>query len=159
MNASKPSKESSTAVAEAESLSEEAFLTQEAEAAKTAIAQTLRDVRGDLLAVRDPSAWARRYPWISVGLAAAAGVAAGAVAGSAIHRFLPGRKKAATPDATNETSAENATASPLPEPIPSQEAGGLREPWLDLLKTVLTTLVTSTVHAIVESRSSHGRRS
>jgi hypothetical protein len=54
-------------------LSEADFLKQQAEDAKAALANTFAVMKADLAQGVNPVEWARQYPWISLGVAAAAG--------------------------------------------------------------------------------------
>jgi hypothetical protein len=54
-------------------LSEAEFLKRQADDAKAAISQSLSDLTAKLRNGVDPLVWARQYPWISLGVAAAAG--------------------------------------------------------------------------------------
>jgi hypothetical protein len=56
-----------------ERLSEAEFLTREADDAKDAIAHTVDQMRATFKQVGDVGAWARSYPWTTLGAAAATG--------------------------------------------------------------------------------------
>lgn len=58
---------------------ENEYLQNEAELAKAAIQKTLQELTGAAAQTANPAAWTRRYPWPAVGVAAAAGVAVGAL--------------------------------------------------------------------------------
>jgi hypothetical protein len=62
--------------------SEADFLAEQAAAARRALSVTLERMRADLGDSADLSAWARRYPWPTVGIAAAAGFLAVVAVGS-----------------------------------------------------------------------------
>ena len=64
--------------APAAKLSESEFLAQQAEMARTAMMRSLSEIKTRLAQGADPKAWAREFPWITVGAAAVAGFAAAA---------------------------------------------------------------------------------
>jgi hypothetical protein len=83
-----------------EKLSESEYLAQQAEAAKRAMAQVWSQVKGHLAQGAAPQAWAREFPWITVGAAAVAGfVAASALIPSKEEQAL--KKLAAIERALN----------------------------------------------------------
>ncbi len=67
-------------------LSETEYLAREAEQARGAISNTIGRMRQSLVDAADVRAWARRYPWATVGAAAAAGFVAAAA-------LVPGRRR------------------------------------------------------------------
>ena len=54
-------------------LSEAEFLKRQADDAKAALAQTFAEMKAKLAEGANPVEWAREYPWVSLGVAAAAG--------------------------------------------------------------------------------------
>jgi hypothetical protein len=58
-------------------LSEADFLAREAEQARAAITNTMEELKKNLGSAADLRAWAQHHPWLVVGVAAAAGFAAG----------------------------------------------------------------------------------
>src|SRR5688572_3558398 len=60
----------------ADDLSESDFLAQQAEAAKAAIAKAASEFASKLGQGVDPAAWARQYPWVTLGAATVAGFVA-----------------------------------------------------------------------------------
>lgn len=58
-------------------MTESAYLTQQAEDARLAMAHTWEELKHSMLGAADVKQWTRQYPWVTVGAALAAGVAAG----------------------------------------------------------------------------------
>lgn len=107
-------------------MSEASYLAAQEANAKAALQQTLDDLTRNLKVAADPCLWTHRYPWLSVGVAAAAGfVAARAVA--------PSRERAAAP--AQSPPAHSAESSPRPQ-SPSTD-GKLSSLIWDLLRTAL----------------------
>jgi hypothetical protein len=63
-----------------DNLTEAEFLAHEAELAKTALGNTLGEIKADLAKAGNFKLWAHHYPWLTVGLAAATGFTLAAVA-------------------------------------------------------------------------------
>jgi hypothetical protein len=63
-------------------LTESEFLTHEAELAKTALSNTLRELQGDFAKAGNIKLWAHHYPWVTVGVAVATGFTLAAIAKS-----------------------------------------------------------------------------
>jgi hypothetical protein len=61
-------------------LSEAEFLAHEAELAKTALSNTLSELKGSFSQAGNIKLWAHHYPWVTVGLAVATGFTLAAVA-------------------------------------------------------------------------------
>jgi hypothetical protein len=75
-----PASDTTSATKPAAKLSETEYLAREADQARAAITATMDQMRDSLKEAADVRAWARRYPWATLGAAAAAGfVAAKAV--------------------------------------------------------------------------------
>ena len=99
-----------------ENLTEAEFLTHEAQLARCAISVTIDDLKGSLKNAADPKLWAHHHPWMSVGVAAAAGFTlASAVKGSSgagLDSLMGGQPAAST--TTNPiTAAENGQSKSL----------------------------------------------
>jgi hypothetical protein len=63
-----------------DNLSEAEFLAHEAELAKTALSNTLGEIKADLARAGNIKLWAHHYPWLTAGLAVATGFTLAAVA-------------------------------------------------------------------------------
>ena len=61
--------------------------------AKAALAATARKLRHDLVRTVKPTVWARRHPWVTMGVSALTGFAAGAVAAKPPHLDAEGRAR------------------------------------------------------------------
>ena len=124
-------------------VSESAFLGQEADAAKAAVVESLRNLQNDLKAATDLRSWAREHPWLAVGIASLAGFAAAAAVRTAGENASPpnadGRQSPAAPDfAEHGASVRPATASTL-----ASAFSWLVAPLLDVLKTALEKFLAS----------------
>jgi hypothetical protein len=86
--------------------SESEFLAHESRLAAEALRGALYDLTEGLHSAADVRLWAQQYPWLSVGVAAATGFAAGAV-------LAPGTTHAAAPPAPMP-SPEQATSEAAP---------------------------------------------
>lgn len=65
------------------------LLEREARLAREALSSLKAEIADSLTRAADASAWTKRYPWASVGAAAAGGVAAGVAVGSVTSRSKP----------------------------------------------------------------------
>jgi hypothetical protein len=84
---SEPASATTSASKPAAKLSETEYLQREATEAQAAIQATLEQMRASLKDASDVRAWARHYPWATLGVAAAAGFVAAKV-------VLPSRRRA-----------------------------------------------------------------
>lgn len=85
-----------------------AFLRRQQAEARHALQVTLRNLKRDLLSAADPETWVQIAPWTTVGVAAASGFAAAAVAVPARHSST-----AAAPIAPATNATDASTAAPL----------------------------------------------
>ncbi|MCC7086159.1 MAG: hypothetical protein IT427_14245 [Pirellulales bacterium] len=89
------------------------FLSRESQLARAALLGLRGEIAASLSRTSDVAAWTERYPWGSLGTAAAGGLAAGGVVGKAI-RHTP--KSTGEPERrhseTHPDSAAHATAQP-----------------------------------------------
>jgi ElaB/YqjD/DUF883 family membrane-anchored ribosome-binding protein len=107
--------------------SEADFLAEQAAAAERALSDTLLRMRADLGQSADLAAWARQYPWQTMGIAAAAGfLAVTTIGGSASSR--------------TEESSSPLRESNSPDPPPNQSARGT-ETGRSLLQTLMSELL------------------
>jgi hypothetical protein len=115
-------------------VSEASYLAGQEANAKAALQQTLDDLTRNLKVAGDPCLWTKRYPWLSVGIATAAGfVAARAVA--------PSRKRAGAP--AQSPPASTPESSPRPQSLFTD--GKLSSLIWDLLRTALLGYVATAV--------------
>lgn len=136
---------------------ESEFLEGQANAARAAIGETLTNMRTTLKDAGDIKAWARQYPWPSVGAAAAIGFLAAGV-------LAPSRKSNGRPDTLMERVLADEEISKRLKELSSADAGS-RWPMLSsmfsgLLQnfggTLQSTLV-ATIAALAQSAAEHRR--
>jgi hypothetical protein len=128
-------------------LPEDRFLVAEAESAKAAILQTLHDLNSDLREVTDVRYWTRLHPWIAVGVATAAGLAVGAIAGSA----GAGKSHATDGHAAAAERQESASQKGEHKPLTSTILRWLRNLLSDLSRTFATALAANAVQAVTRA--------
>jgi hypothetical protein len=125
-------------------LPEGAFLAAEAESARAAVVQTLRDLNTDLRDAADLRYWTRLHPWVAVGVATTAGFVVGAIANSAGAE-------------TRHPADRDSSAAERPESVPPEvrhkPATSTLWRWLshlvsDLFSTFATALAASMVQAV-----------
>ncbi|HTU26705.1 MAG TPA: hypothetical protein VMF30_14955 [Pirellulales bacterium] len=121
--------------------SEADFLAEQAAAAQRALSDTLRRMKADLGDTADLAAWARRYPWPTVGIAAAAGflVAKTMFSPASAHEVGP------TDIADEETAADSTPRTRGARRRRSTESGLFRS----LLAEVLRNFANAAQAAIV----------
>jgi hypothetical protein len=112
-------------------LSEADFLAREAEQAKAAITNTMEELKKNLGSAADLRLWAQHHPWLVVGVAAAAGFAAGSAIGS--------------------IGSDDRREEPVPQPVagsapPRRSAmwGSLMSPLFELAKVAIQSSVAAT---------------
>ena len=120
--------------------SEQCYLADQAADARTAILQTVREMKATLIRAADVRTCARQHPWIATGSAVAAGFVAGAV--------LPTR---GTKAREGSPSATDAGAPPdLPRPEPARAKTGFVMNTLGTASTgIVQTLLQSFLTAAV----------
>ena len=117
-------------------------LKREADLARQAFSSTLHDLKHGVQTAADPCAWAQQHPWITVGVAAAAGfAAANALTG---NRTPP----AVAPNAAPPPGAASSAFSAAPTPEPTPTAGLSWSAMLfDLARILLTTQLVPIIRA------------
>lgn len=141
-------------------VTEECLLRAEVEDARAAVQRALLGMRDSLIATGDPKVWARTHPWISVGIAAAAGFAAASAIVPApgqrtadkwagvMHRLAPDRQGGASgmPNSPSEASAPSSTTSIWTSVI---------DALFELTKVAITNLLASMAQAKVATAAAH----
>ncbi len=118
--------------------SERDFLAAQADAARQALSDTLRRMQADLKDGADIAAWARRYPWPTLGVAAAAGFFAAQALGP------------------KRTSSDSNVADLLAEALAANGVTANAKPsiWSGLVGEILRSLTTALEGAIAGAFSS-----
>ena len=132
-------------------LTESEYLQRQAEDARRAIGETLANMRATLKDAGDIKAWARQYPWPSVGAAAAIGFLAASV-------LAPGTKSNAKSDSLLERIlADDEIAARLKELSTADSSPRwpmLNSMFSSLLKNLGGTLQSALIAAIAASAQS-----
>jgi ElaB/YqjD/DUF883 family membrane-anchored ribosome-binding protein len=114
--------------------SEERFLADQSTNARTAMVQTVSEMKRTLSKLTDVRTCARRHPWIATGSAVAAGFVAGAI--------LPGRRS---------TSAEKIPAKANAVAPPDSNGHDPLRAKPSLMMSTLGTVLTSVVKTLLQS--------
>ena len=132
---------------------EETLLRDEAEQARLAIVRTLASMKSGLNDATDPQAWARAHPWVSVGVAAAAGFAAAAAAvpargehvvdkwGRLVERFAPRGPQAPAQEAVHAAADHASRAYTAATTSPHTAPTSLWDAVFELAKVAVTNIV------------------
>jgi hypothetical protein len=91
------------------------LLERESKLARAALAGLREEITDSLRRTPDVAAWAKRYPWATLGTAAASGVAAGVAVGRAVRKS-PEPSPAPPPPPPTAASPEPAVAQAEPRP-------------------------------------------
>jgi hypothetical protein len=127
-------------------LSEADFLAREVENAKTALVNTLADLKNGLTTSADLRLWVKRYPWAALGAATVAGFAAGAAVtpapGQSIREKLSrlGANGRRAPVEKPSDVADSVTATSK-----ASFKSVLLDSLFDLAKTLIQTVILATV--------------
>jgi hypothetical protein len=97
-------------------LNESEFLSRQAEEAKAAMGQLLKELSSGLGKGADPRIWARQYPWLTVASSAVAGFVATSL-------LVPSKEQQALNKLAAIERALNPQPKPKPEPAPSNGDG------------------------------------
>lgn len=138
-----------------EPANEEEFLDQEARLAREALERTREDALESLGRTADVSAWTKRYPWQSLGTAAAAGLGAGWALGSAFGRSSSDSRV----EPEENEDVQRADSEPVEKPHATQRlvsglgtlSGAIASAAFTALLEALRTSVKDTVHDAFKS--------
>jgi len=95
-----------------DNLTEAEFLAHEAELARTALSNTLGEIKNDLAKAGNIKLWAHHYPWLTVGLAVATGFTLAAVAQGGAGETTIGEGVAAEEEADRQRLLHETARAP-----------------------------------------------
>ncbi len=132
--------------ADSAKLTEGAYLSQQADSAKAAIARAVGEMKSSLLKGSSPAAWTRADPWLGVGAGAAAGLVAGLM-------LVPSREEQAL------RRLRKIEAALHPEKSPSKENGKsdgapAHKGWIGLILKELLGVVGPLIANVLNAQTS-----
>lgn len=132
--------------------SESEFLKQEAQQARQAIDRSLEELKTSLRTAADLRLWAQHHPWLTVGAAGAAGLAAGAAISSLVKGSPPPQTASDRPPVAENGHAAPGQSDP-PKPQLSAFWLAIMDPLFDLAKFGIQTAIASAMSGAMQSQT------